>query len=460
MKILIVTSLYPPQYVGGYELRCAQAAEALLRAGHDVRVLTSRYSLSVAGSFGIPASKETIHGVSVERSLHFRPWETPPRFFYTLELAKRQIADARCFLKIFTEFGPDIVNWWNLEGLTKTILPIPAAAGVPDVHWVEDSTIVSQYGAHGETEPTFWFPFWQGNWGPSPVRPLLRRVLRAREKELRAEGIPTRPFPYLPRHVCFVSEFLRFDFAQAGLVFPSSEVIYGGVVPDRFHAVRTRADFEAEPLRLLYGGYISPDRGLHAVIEALGLLPREIRGRLHLSIAHSGPPKPSEYVKAIHSRIAELDLSGTVSFIGRMQHEEMARVYREHHVLVFPSTRKEGLPMTMMESMCSGCAVITTGSGGAIELADQAGLPLFPKDHPVALSRLLAKLATNREFVYRVAMQGQETVMAKFTFERMMEDFSRMLYRLADAKAKGELAPSANRTRSDRGAAALRQPAG
>lgn len=458
MKILIVTSLYPPQYVGGYELRCAQVAEDLLRAGHDVRVLTSRYSLSAAGSAGIPASKETIHGVLVERSLHFRPWEAPPRLFYTLELAKRQIADARRFLEIFREFRPDVVNWWNLEGLTKTILPIPAEAGVPDVHCVDDSTILTGYGAHGETEPTFWFPFWRGDWGPAPLRPLLRRVLRWREKQLNAEGVPTRPFPYLPRHVCFVSEFLRFDFAEAGLVLPSSEVIYGGVVPEQFHAARTRADFQVEPLRLLYGGYISRDRGLHTVIEALGLLPPELRRRLHLSVVHSGPYKPSDYVKAIQSRIEALGLSGMITFIGRVPHEDMAAVYRDHHVLVFPSTRKEGLPMTMMESLCAGCAAITTGSGGSIELADQAGLPLFPKDHPVALSRLLAKLATDRDFVYRVAMQGQQTVLAKFTFQRMMEEFSRMFHRLAGMQANDALAASRNRIGAE--TAALRRSTG
>lgn len=439
MKILIVTNLYPPQYVGGYELRCAQVAEDLVRTGHEVRVLTTRYSISSAGSDGIPASTETIHGVPVERYLHFRPWEALPRFFYTLELAKRQIADARRFLAIFKEFAPDVVNWWNLEGLTKTILPIPGEAGVPDVHCVDDSTIISGYGNRGETESTFWFPFWQGKWGPPPARPILRRVLRPWEKHLHAEGIQTRPFPYAPRHVCFVSEFLRFDFAEAGLVFPSSQVIHGGVVTEQFHATRTRADFQAEPLRLLYGGCISQDRGLHTIIQALGLLPSDIRRRLHLSVAHSGPPKPSAYVKEIQSRIKELGLSTVVTFIGRVPHEDMAHVYGDHHVLVFPSTRKEGLPMTMMESMCAGCAVITTGSGGSIELADQAGLPVFPKDHPVALSRLLAKLATDREFVYRIALKGQQTVLAKFTFRRMMEEFSRMFHRLTDGKLVADL---------------------
>ena len=45
MRVLIVSNLYPPHYCGGYEVRCAQVAEALVRAGHQVEVLTSLYGL-------------------------------------------------------------------------------------------------------------------------------------------------------------------------------------------------------------------------------------------------------------------------------------------------------------------------------------------------------------------------------------------------------------------------------
>jgi len=79
-------------------------------------------------------------------------------------------------------------------------------------------------------------------------------------------------------------------------------------------------------------------------------------------------------------------------FLGRVDHEQMPAVYAAHHMLVFTSTRSEGMPMVMMEAMCAGCAVPNTGSGGAIELSDRAAAPLFPKDHTFALSRLLTSV--------------------------------------------------------------------
>ena len=36
MKILVVSNLYPPDVIGGYELGCRQAVDALRARGHDV----------------------------------------------------------------------------------------------------------------------------------------------------------------------------------------------------------------------------------------------------------------------------------------------------------------------------------------------------------------------------------------------------------------------------------------
>src|SRR5262249_42098564 len=245
--------------VGGYELRCALAAEKLRTVGHDVLVLTSSYGLGQATH----VHSELVEGVSVDRSLfHHRLGAVEPKRFYTATKARRQLSDVRRFLQVLREFRPDIVNWWNLEGLTKSILGIPPAHGIPDIHWVEDLWLVREYGAAGENEKLSWFDFWAGRWGPRLVRPALRRALSAWANRLEVEGIPTRPFPNRPRHVCFVSEFMRFAHQSAGLNFSSSEVILGGICTDRFYRQRSGAN-GTRSLRLLYAGQLTVDRGLH-----------------------------------------------------------------------------------------------------------------------------------------------------------------------------------------------------
>jgi glycosyltransferase involved in cell wall biosynthesis len=442
MKILIVSKSYPPDYVGGYELHCSQVAECLHRAGHEVRVLTSSYGLPTGGADVSASKREAIGGVPVERSLHHHPSDPPAGRFYAFNLAKRQLADSCRFIQILDEFQPDIVNWWNMEGLTKIILPIPAARHIPDVCCVDDTWLMSEYGLYGENEPLLWFHSWRGGWGPSFLRLLLRRALARWEKRTQRQGIPTKPFPNRFRHVCYISEFMRLEHVKRGLVFASSEVIYGGVSPERFYIQRPPLDKKGT-LRFLYAGYIEAQRGLHTIIEALGLLPLDLRERVQLSIAHSGPPQPTQYLEQIKARIEQIGLSSRVKFLGKIPHDDMPQVYRDHDILISANTRQEGLPMNMMEAMCAGCAVIATGSGGAIEIAD---LPIFPKDHPVALSRLIAKLVRDPELVSQIAERGQNVVLRKFTFERMMEDFCNTFRALSEGderQAKRNAHPAA-----------------
>lgn len=43
MKILALTNLYPPHYLGGYELICYMVVNELRARGHHVQVLTSNH---------------------------------------------------------------------------------------------------------------------------------------------------------------------------------------------------------------------------------------------------------------------------------------------------------------------------------------------------------------------------------------------------------------------------------
>ena len=57
MRILVITNLYPPLYLGGYELKCRLHVEELKRRGHDVLVLTSRWRVEAPlQQEGVPVS--------------------------------------------------------------------------------------------------------------------------------------------------------------------------------------------------------------------------------------------------------------------------------------------------------------------------------------------------------------------------------------------------------------------
>lgn len=417
MKILMVSNFYPPHYRGGYEVRCKQVAETMQRRGHEVRVLTSVYGLPMDSSGEFPRPTEEIEGVRVDRWLDIYAYgpQSPGRP-WTLVHAKRQLEDARRFLQLLRAFKPDLVNWWSMNGLSLNVLPIPIALQIPDIHWIEHPWMVNEYGADGEKVAPFWESVWDGSWGPKPIQPILKWWGRRWERQVASEGIPTRRFPNRPHHMVFVSEFLRTLYRDAGLAFPSSEIIFGGVPAERFWAPVRPHGMESR-LRLLYAGQITPDRGLHTAVEALGQIPLPLRSRLTLSVAGDNP---GEYLDGIRRRVQELGLAEAVTFLGKVPHDRMPDVYKEHDILLFMSTREEGLPLVMVEAMLAGCAVITTGSGGAIEVAEIAGLPLIPKHDAVALTNWLADLVTHPEKLDSIALRGQEIAGKEFSSDVMI----------------------------------------
>lgn len=435
MRVLVVTNLYPPHYHGGYELRCAQVAEAMQSAGHTVRVLTSGYRVPQERLGRIEGRTEEQHGVQIYRRLDQylfppqptgRPWR--------VRQARRELADAGTFLREVRAFRPDIVNWWSMYGLSKLLLPLPHRCGIPDVHWIEDSWMIDDYCREGESPEAFWSALWDARWGPRAVRPVFRFLARAWERRVEREGIPAREFPNRPTHVSFVSEHLRTLYRKAALDFPSSEVIHGGVPVEQFYHPVEATPSGTDRLRILYVGQLTPDRGLHTVIEALAHLEAGSRSRIALSVAGAGQV---EYERRVKKQVEALRLTECVTFHGKVPHADMPSLYRAHDLLVFPSMRDEGLPLTMVEAMLAGCAVVTTGSGGAIEVARAADLPLFAKGDPVALTRVLTFMMAHPEEVREVASRGQRIALMEFGVDRMLERWLATLGRIHQGVRQG-----------------------
>ena len=78
MNILIVTNLYPPHYLGGDEVHCAQVAEELQGAGYEVRVLTSTYGVQPTSVGTIRRRDDEVAGESVHRRLHEHYFDPQP----------------------------------------------------------------------------------------------------------------------------------------------------------------------------------------------------------------------------------------------------------------------------------------------------------------------------------------------------------------------------------------------
>jgi glycosyltransferase involved in cell wall biosynthesis len=84
--------------------------------------------------------------------------------------------------------------------------------------------------------------------------------------------------------------------------------------------------------------------------------------------------------------------------------------------------------------MLSGCAVVTTGSGGAMEVAKLADLPLFPKGDAPALAQILESLIHNRHVLERIARRGQEVALREFSSDLMVQQLCTTFQNLCEQK--------------------------
>jgi len=118
-----------------------------------------------------------------------------------------------------------------------------------------------------------------------------------------------------------------------------------GVDCDRFRPRPKRADkFQA-----LYVGALSEDKGVDTFIEAARIV-KSIYGAEFLVASAGG---------SLKSVVEEAHENGLVEFLGLVPDDELAKLYAESHVAVFPS-REEAFGLVSLEAQASGTPVIAT----------------------------------------------------------------------------------------------------
>lgn len=391
MKILVLTNLYPPHYIGGYELRCEVAVKALRARGHDVQVLTSNH--------GVEPNAAPLEETGVERSLRVHGFYGHP-WLGIRELRGLEFHNNRILCEAVARFGPDVVHVWNLGGISKSLiftlqqLNLPTVFDVSD-HWIARSLV-------GDV----WLRWWNQE---NP--PLTHRVLRTvwnllgRRRKYQALA-PTNPLRHIEfSRIYFCSAALRDITERKGYNVSHGAVIHCSVDIARFNGEPRSA---GQPLRkLLYVGRLAEDKGVLTALKAMALVRDKFAGTLHLYGRGDADYETKLRSFAEKERLNVEFHSATAA--------EMPEVYRQHDALLFTSEWEEPFALTPLEAMASGLPVIGTTTGGSIELFRHGENALtYPAGDPAALASQI--LALNRDSVFRTALaaKGHAEVRAKF----------------------------------------------
>ena len=393
MNILIITNLYPPYVLGGYEILCGQVVHSLLQHGHRITILTSVHGTAD----GVPV-QDIIEGCMVTRSLRlFCPFERSAGS----EIGPR-ISTERYNRHTTTSFieqlplPPDIIFMWSQLRLTPGPARAAEASGIPIVYTFNDENIAGYL--------------------PAPFRLTPKGVLRYLFDRLIAPAITLRGIRF--EHTTCISRILKRNLITRGLWIEDSHVIYQGIPIERF-PLRPDAGKRQEPIRVLYAGQLHAYKGVHTILEAAALLSKNPRTpSFTLTITGKGP---DEYTSRLQKEAEGLTVP--ITFTGIVPHDQMPELYRSHDVFIFPSIWEEPFGLTHLEAMASGLPVISTVNGGQGEfLVEGVNALVFPPEDADKLARELDRLLADDALYERLVREGRMTAESSFTFTRYVQE--------------------------------------
>lgn len=169
-----------------------------------------------------------------------------------------------------------------------------------------------------------------------------------------------------------------------------------------------------EPGLVAFTGRCSEGKGVFDLLDALAEIAPS-RPALRLECAGDGD------LGRVVERAAGLGIDARVRLRGWIGARERDELLARASIFVLPS-HAEALPVSLLEAMAAGCAVIATRVGGIPDLVEHGvnGLLVPPRD-PGALALALRTVLDDPELAARLGRGARATVAERYTLEQALE---------------------------------------
>ena len=149
---------------------------------------------------------------------------------------------------------------------------------------------------------------------------------------------------------------------------------------------------------------------IEILIEAFHQLQEEGRDQLQLVIAGGDNPNSPGYLASMREKYANVP---NILFTGYVPESDVARIFQEATVVVFPYTSTTGSSGVLHQAGDYGKAVVLPNIGDFVEVIREEGFvgEYFEPDDSADLARAIANLLDNPE--QRIAMQYQNHIAAR-----------------------------------------------
>lgn len=139
----------------------------------------------------------------------------------------------------------------------------------------------------------------------------------------------------------------------------------------------------------------------------------KIYPRATMIVAGSGPER------AMLEQLAkELGIAEAVTFAGRVENDNMAKLYHQADLMVNPSLA-DNMPISILESLACGVPVVSTNVGGIPSLVEHGNTAmLVHPQQPEAMAAAILDVLGNEAKAQRLRDAGTESV-CQFTWEKV-----------------------------------------
>lgn len=224
--------------------------------------------------------------------------------------------------------------------------------------------------------------------------------------------------------IIFVSNFLKKHSSKFYDNDKNMKILYNCIDFNIFHkenkdlALKNKLGITNDDFVYIFTGRMVDDKGIYELIKAFNLLNQEIA---HIKLLIVGSKTFGENGKdAFYKKIEKEIVSNNIIFTGYVEPKDVAKYLNIVDVVTIPTKCDEAFGVVALEAMASEKPIISTKSGGLIEILDDKCAILIEKNEKVIenLYEAMKKMYLDENFRTKCAQNGYEKVYKTKEFDK------------------------------------------
>lgn len=154
------------------------------------------------------------------------------------------------------------------------------------------------------------------------------------------------------------------------------------------------------------------------LLKAFKLISENMRN-INLLLVGNGPLKAE-----MEDIVRDLQIRDKVKFLG--DRRDIPNLLKIIDIFVL-SSKREGLPVVLLEAMASGLPIVATSAGGNSEVVidGETGV-IVPTQDPERLAEAICKVISDEKRAKEMGERGQKRIKECFTFEHMIDEYEKI----------------------------------